>query len=148
MEMRNGLVVEMKDIPFLPLLAQYFARRPEITAAYLYGSYAEGVARPDSDVDIAVLTDPVPGNTLKYRLEVMEDTRRLVKRDTEVIILNEAPRLLQFQEGSIIYERSADKRAFFEMDIAGRYYDYKKYFDFHARHLASRIKEGGLGVRQ
>ncbi|MCL5057801.1 MAG: nucleotidyltransferase domain-containing protein [Actinobacteria bacterium] len=141
----------MKDIPFLPLLAQYFERRPEITAAYLYGSYAEGVARRDSDVDIAVLTDPVPGNTLKYRLEVMEDARRLLKRSTEVIILNEAPRLLQFQviqKGCIIYERSADKRAFFEMDIAGRYYDYKKYFDFHARHLAARIKEGGLGVRQ
>lgn len=71
MEMKNGLVVEMKAVPFLPLLVQYFQRRPEFTAAYLYGSYDEGVARPDSDVDIAVLTDPVPGNTLKYRLEVM-----------------------------------------------------------------------------
>jgi predicted nucleotidyltransferase len=141
----------MREVPFLPLLAQYFERRPEVTAAYLYGSYAEGVARQDSDVDIAVLTDPVPTNTFKYRLALMEDTRKLVRRSTEVVILNEAPRLLQFQviqKGNVIYERSADKRALFEMDIAGRYYDYKKYFDFHTRHLAARIKEGGLGVRQ
>ena len=38
-------------------------------------------------------------------------------------------------------------RALFEMNTAGRYYDYKRYFDFSARQLAERIKEGGLGVR-
>ena len=27
---------------------------PSITSAYLYGSYAKGTARPDSDVDIAI----------------------------------------------------------------------------------------------
>ncbi|MHB8919336.1 MAG: type VII toxin-antitoxin system MntA family adenylyltransferase antitoxin [Desulfocucumaceae bacterium] len=140
----------MKDAPFLPLLAQYFQKRPEIIAAYLFGSRAEGVARTDSDVDIAVLMVSPPPDSLRYRLEVMEDTRRLVRLNTEIVILNEAPRLLQFQviqKGSIIFERDADQRALFEMDTAGRYYDYKRYFDFYARQLAERIKEGGLGVR-
>lgn len=140
----------MRDAPFLPMLAQYFQKRPEIIAAYLFGSRAEGVDRTDSDVDIAVLMSAPPPDSLRYRLEVMEDTRRLVRLSTEIVILNEAPRLLQFQviqKGKVIFERNADQRALFEMYTASRYYDYKKYFDFHARQLAERIKEGGLGVR-
>lgn len=140
----------MRDAPFLPLLAQYFEKRPEIITAYLFGSRAEGVARADSDVDIAVLTEALSADSLKYRLELMEDTRRLTKLNTEIVILSEVPKLLQFQviqKGSIIFERDSEHRAVFEMQTASRYYDYKRYFDFHARQLAERIKEGGLGVR-
>ncbi|MFZ5646034.1 MAG: type VII toxin-antitoxin system MntA family adenylyltransferase antitoxin, partial [Bacillota bacterium] len=104
----------MRDTPFLPLLAQYFQKRPEIIAAYLFGFRAEGVARADSDVDIAVLMDSSPSDSLKYRLEVMEETRRIVRLNTEIVILNEAPRLLQFQviqKGHVIFERDAEQRA-------------------------------------
>lgn len=140
----------MKDIPFLPLLAEYFSKKPGLLAAYIFGSYAEGVSRTDSDVDLAVLLERIPGDTLKYRLDMMDETKMLLKLNTEIIILNEAPRLLQFQviqKGNIIFERNPDKRALFEMNVASRYYDYKRYFDYHTRQLAERIKEGGLGVR-
>jgi len=141
----------MKIVDFEPVLAGYFKKKPEVIAVYLFGSYAEGMARPDSDVDIAVIIEPLPADTLEYRMKIMEDTRKLIKIETEIVILNESPRLLQFQviqKGRVLYEKSADQRALFEMGTAGRYYDYKRYFDFHARHLAKRIKEGGLGVRQ
>ncbi|MFZ5646035.1 MAG: nucleotidyltransferase, partial [Bacillota bacterium] len=65
------------------------------------------------------------------------ETRRIVRLNTEIVILNEAPRLLQFQviqKGHVIFERDAEQRALFEMHTASRYYDYKRYFDFHARH--------------
>jgi hypothetical protein len=140
----------MKEVPFLPKLTAYFSARPEIQAAYIFGSYAEGVARPDSDVDLAVLLIPLPKDTLKYRLNLMDETQKILRLNTEVIVLNEAPRLLQFQviqKGKVIFERDPDKRALFEMSVASRYYDYKRYFDYHARQLAERIKEGGLGVR-
>ncbi len=44
-------------------------RCPEILAAYLHGSTAKGTARPDSDIDIALL--PLPGKhiPLQIRLE-------------------------------------------------------------------------------
>lgn len=140
----------MKDIPFLPLLAEYFSKKPGLLTAYIFGSYAEGVSRPESDVDLAVLLERIPGDTLKYRLDMMDETQMLLKLNTEIIILNEAPRLLQFQviqKGKIIFEKNPDKRALFEMNVASRYYDYKRYFDYHTRQLAERIKEGGLGVR-
>lgn len=132
------------------ILAEYFSKSNEVVAAYVFGSYAENVARPDSDIDIAVILEPVPKDTLEYRLAVMEDMKRLTGLDADVIVLNEAPRLLQFQviqKGKVAFERDADKRAVFVMSVASRYYDYKRYFDYHARHLAGRIKEGGLGAR-
>ncbi|HOV80729.1 MAG TPA: nucleotidyltransferase domain-containing protein [Bacillota bacterium] len=134
---------------YFPALAEYFSKRPEIIAAYIFGSYAEGVPRPDSDVDLAVLLEKIPGNTLKYRIELMEDTRKIIGLNTEIIILNEVSLLLQFQviqKGMVIFEKNAEKRAVFEMHTAGRYYDYKRYFDFHTSQLAERIKEGGLGA--
>jgi predicted nucleotidyltransferase len=140
----------MRQHPVFPLLAGYFSKSNEVVAAYVFGSYAENVARPDSDIDIAVILEPVPMDTLKYRMAVMDDIKRLTRLDADVIILNEAPRLLQFQviqKGKVVFERDADKRAVFVMSVASRYYDYKRYFDYHTRHLAERIKEGGLGGR-
>lgn len=140
----------MNDIPFLPLLAEFFSEKQEIVASYIFGSYAEGVPRSDSDVDLAVLLELLPGDTLKYRLDMMDETRRIIKKNTDIIILNEAPRLLQFQviqKGRVIFERDGDKRALFEMSVASRYYDYKRYFDYYTRQLAERIKGDGLGVR-
>ena len=87
----------MKEARIISLLARYFEKRSEVIAAYLFGSRAEGVARADSDADIAVLTDPLPPDSLKYRLEIMEETGRLIRLNTEIVLLNEAPTLLRFQ---------------------------------------------------
>ena len=44
-------------------------QHPAILAAYLHGSTAKGTARPDSDVDIAILPEPGRHISLKVRLE-------------------------------------------------------------------------------
>ena len=36
---------------------QYFKERNEVMAVYLFGSYARGKERRDSDIDLAVLVD-------------------------------------------------------------------------------------------
>lgn len=51
------------------ILEQY----PSILAAYLHGSTAKGTARPDSDVDIAVLPKTGEHIPLKTRLECAGD---------------------------------------------------------------------------
>jgi len=38
-------------------LREALSQRQEVVAAYLFGSYATGRERPDSDVDVAVLLD-------------------------------------------------------------------------------------------
>ena len=47
------------------VLKQY----PAILAAYLHGSVAKGTARPDSDVDLALLPASGQRLSLKFRLE-------------------------------------------------------------------------------
>ena len=47
------------------ILEQY----PAILAAYLHGSTAKGTARPDSDIDIALLPNPGKFLPLKTRLD-------------------------------------------------------------------------------
>lgn len=42
-----------------------------LTAAYLYGSYAAGTAHPDSDIDVALISEDFTGNWL-------EDHKRIV----------------------------------------------------------------------
>ena len=39
-------------------------RMMDTKGIYLYGSYAKGTAREDSDIDIAVIVDRVPGDYL------------------------------------------------------------------------------------
>lgn len=44
-------------------LSLYAPRRVNVLAAYIVGSVAKGTARPDSDLDIAVVIPPVRGKT-------------------------------------------------------------------------------------
>ncbi len=41
-------------------LTAFFATQPDVVAAYLFGSQAQGRATPRSDVDIAVLLTRMP----------------------------------------------------------------------------------------
>lgn len=130
-------------------LRHYLSNRSEITAAYLFGSRAEGLARKDSDIDIAVLLSPKPENVLEYRITLSGELENLFHKRIDLIVLNASPLLLQFQvikKGRLLFEKNPEERALYQMRIMSRYYDYRRYFDYHAEHLKQRIKEVGLGV--
>ena len=54
------------------VLAGYFARRPDVVCAYLFGSQATGTACAASDVDVAVLLDATPDGSLGPMVEMEE----------------------------------------------------------------------------
>ncbi|MHB1127275.1 MAG: type VII toxin-antitoxin system MntA family adenylyltransferase antitoxin [Bacillota bacterium] len=89
-------------------LKKFFASREEVIATYIFGSRAEGVAHGKSDTDIAVLLNEGVQNTFAYRMDMAEELERLVRTPVDLILLREAPLLLQFQilkNGKIVYER-------------------------------------------
>jgi predicted nucleotidyltransferase len=53
-------------------LSHFFATRPEVVVAYLYGSHAEGRAHRESDIDIAVLLDRArcPSDDDRFRARI------------------------------------------------------------------------------
>lgn len=84
---------------------------PEVRAALLFGSRATGRARPDSDVDVAVLLDlglaPADAKGRLRRLYGALGTRLATDR-VDLVILNDAPPALAFQvlkHGVVVFER-------------------------------------------
>ncbi|ODS34468.1 MAG: nucleotidyltransferase [Candidatus Scalindua rubra] len=102
---KHELIRRMKQ-----LLKKYFKDKEEIKAAYLYGSIVIGRDLKDSDVDIALLTTPYKDHIESYKARVKyhTDISRLIKKDVDLVFLQEVGELLAFQilrEGKVIFER-------------------------------------------
>jgi len=133
-------------------LTEYLAAQPDVVAAYLFGSRATGRARAASDVDVAVLLNEEDSFArFERRLQLMVEVSDVCGREADVIVLNDAPPLLQHQvlkHGRLLYER--DRRARVEFEVCSRkiYFDYKPVLDRQTRELFREIKEVGLGGRR
>ncbi|HMJ14750.1 MAG TPA: nucleotidyltransferase domain-containing protein [Polyangiaceae bacterium] len=109
------------------VLVEYLGDRPDVAAAYLYGSVATGAARPDSDVDVGILYRTTPPPTLlgqPYGDEAELSAR--VGRPVQIVVMNTAPvdlvhRILR--DGALIVERDASARIAFEVRSRNQYYD-------------------------
>ena len=72
----------MKDI--LARTVEALRRRVPLTAVYLFGSYAQGCADEDSDIDVAVFSPAVEGMDLEHRVETSADVQAEVDAEVEI----------------------------------------------------------------
>ena len=63
-------------------------RLPQAWAAYVYGSFARGEERPESDLDLAVLLPP--GSSIGDKLGLMEELARATGREVDLADLRRA----------------------------------------------------------
>lgn len=88
-----------------------------VVLAYLFGSQAEGTARPSSDADFAVLLPPTTprSNYFDVRLSLTNALMDAMhQNDIDVVILNEATALLAHEvatHGKILYEDETTRPA-------------------------------------
>jgi len=129
-------------------VAELLSQHQEVLAAYVFGSVATGRARPDSDVDIAVLVDiaALPNDPFQYRLSLMADVRSVLKtRDVDVVILNQAPPALAqnvISKGRLIFERSRSARIRFQIRTLNEFLDTQPMRNTHLKFLKLRyLKE-------
>ena len=137
-----------RDLHFIEnAVTSCLAARKEVLAAYIYGSVASGRARPDSDVDIAVLVSDkvMRGDSWKYRLELISSLMDALKRDdVDLILLNEAPPLLAHRalsKGKLVLERSASARIAFQVRAVNRYLDTQPMRNLFLDHLKKDARE-------
>lgn len=94
-----------------------------LVAVWLFGSQATGRARPDSDVDVAVLGEqPLE---LEQRLSIQMALEEALERfRVDVVDLHKASPVLRFEalNGKRVFVRSADKMAIFS-SLVGREYE-------------------------
>lgn len=96
-----------------------------IKLAYVYGSYAKGTARPDSDIDIAVV--PEDGAEIdEIRLAVTVD-KTVKGKDVDIrVIGKKMSLLLSFNAIRLeqpIYVKTEADRLSFERRIINKYFD-------------------------
>ncbi len=99
---------------------------PNVEAIYLFGSYRTEFARPDSDVDIALLLpwDPeLSQNTLAFT-PCWTALTKLLSREIDLINLRATNTVFQneiINTGRVIYEASEDLRLAFEILVLSMY---------------------------
>jgi predicted nucleotidyltransferase len=77
-------------------LKEYFKTRDDVAFAFLFGSYAKGIANRLSDVDIAVYFYPKQRHPIEYEEEVFYDNEdeiwadleSLLNMEVELLVLN------------------------------------------------------------
>ncbi len=134
-------------------LRRFFSGQSDVIAAYLFGSRATGRARPGSDVDVAVLlSGDLDGETrFVRRLRLGAEVEDAIGARTDLVVLNDAPPLLQHQvlkHGHLVFERDRRARVEFEVRAGAIYADLKPMRDFFKAALFKEIREVGLGGRR
>ncbi len=111
------------------IIRNFFVKEKNVLCVYLFGSAATGKKNKFSDVDIAVLFDvnlSQEEHTQK-RLSIMNNLSRILNRDIDVVVLNEASSFLKFQiikNGLRIYERVDRTEHSFEARAIVEYFDF------------------------
>lgn len=110
-------------------LAAYFARRPDVVCAYVFGSCARGQDCAESDVDVAVLLDSGPGDALRHVVEIEGDLQRALPGERfDVVVLNDVGIRLRHEivsTGQLVFERDVDERCDFEVMATVQYLDWR-----------------------
>ena len=96
----------------------------EVYAIYLYGSYARGEATPDSDVDLAFLSEAQITNISK--LKIQEKLAVKLNKDVDLVNLKDASVVLRKEivdKGKLLYCSDRYKTESFEMTALSMYLD-------------------------
>lgn len=130
-------------------LQPFFASRPEVLAAFVFGSTARGAAGPSSHVDIAVLlTDEAARRHRSddYKARLIADlTSSLRTSDLDLVLLNEAPPLLShrvLRDGILLHATDERALAVFRFRALQKYLDTKPLREAQAAALRERLVRG------
>jgi uncharacterized protein len=114
------------------------AKKFHLKLALVFGSFASGKNREESDLDIAVLGSGKI--SFKKQINLISEFSRIFRRDVDLSILNSANPLLLFEASkkSILIFGSKEELAHFKLRAFNAYHDYAPYFEME-RNLNKRL---------
>ena len=110
----------------LATLSSALADHPRVLAAWLFGSQARGTARPDSDVDVAVLVDAAPTGFEDYPWALEAALAATLGRRVQLVVVNTAGADLVrrvLRDGIRLLDRDRGARIAFEVRKRNEYFD-------------------------
>jgi predicted nucleotidyltransferase len=110
------------EMPFENVIQRVKEAVPGLIAVYRFGSQAQGTARPESDVDLAVLAQQALSPAT--RLALREDLSLLMRRDVDLIDLRQASTVLRMQvvsTGECLFSADDRRREQFETMVYTSY---------------------------
>ncbi|MBI3929761.1 MAG: nucleotidyltransferase domain-containing protein [Armatimonadetes bacterium] len=125
--------------PCLDIIRGY----PEILALYLFGSHARGQARPDSDVDLAVLLAP-GADPWRTKLDLGSRFSERLGRPVDLVVMGEDLDLTFriLVEGKRLHEAARDEVRSREAVLASQYYDYAPFLRSYVERVAQGYRGG------
>ena len=108
---------------------------PDIAAARVFGSVARGEARPESDVDVAVLLRASRTTAADHHRELLDLAARLEGasgRRVELLVLGVHDPIVVHRvlsEGVLVYDADPDRRIDLTTDALARYLDWAPRFE-------------------
>lgn len=129
------------DVERIEAIRRVVESRADVRLAYVFGSAARDQARASSDVDIAVLLEPLPAPADLDRLAT--DLETVAGRRVDLVVLNTAPPLLAHEvikTGQRLTCRSEAERVRFETHAAARYLDTAHLRRVQHRYLRERAE--------
>lgn len=127
------------------MLEPAFTADARVRFAILFGSVADGTARPNSDLDLAVSVDP--------RGSLLDDARLLSalidlagREDLDLVVLEDAPLWMQYRivAGRPVYSRDDIARVRFRASVEQRFLDFRYYHDAYLGAVRDRARSGEL----
>ena len=124
-------------------LENYFAARPEVIAVYLFGSFARGRDRSDSDVDVGILLKQTAvGEEEDLVREYLVGLSKMLKKDVHPVIMNFAGEGIMeqiFAYGRCILNRDPQILSAFKMTRLSMIADFSFYRDMMKKGFVRRI---------
>lgn len=114
-----------------------------VVALWVFGSEASDAARPDSDVDLAVLFAEQPAP--ETYLDLVGELGALLGKDVDLVDLDRASPVLAMQvlrTGRILLDRNPARRVALESSLPGRYEDVMRMRREVEQHLIERVCDG------
>lgn len=125
-------------------LGEVFRRYPEVRAVYLFGSAAEGRARPDSDLDLAILSDDPSLGARK--LELLAELVRAGFDRVDLVFLDEEADLVLAYEAVrpnvVVYARPDFDRGGTYSRIVRKFLDFQYFLRHQRAALKRRLTHG------
>ena len=113
-----------------------------IIFAYIFGSYAKGNVREDSDIDIAIyLKDSI--GTYAY-LDMKMELSEALKREVDLVILNDSTPLLKYEiykKNILLFTHDESIENRYKVKTLFEYDDMKRYLDLSYDKTIERLKE-------